>query len=110
MACSPPIEVAMDDLALVKIGDGGEPDMGVRAHVEFLAHQDLGRAGLIEEDEGADRPALDRRQNAANGEAAEILRLRNDDGFDQVGGIGVAKARVGQRQGAHGEDWSFYEG
>src|SRR5258706_134389 len=43
--------VAMHDLAVEQIGDGGEPDMRMRAYVDALAGAKLRRTHVIEEDE-----------------------------------------------------------
>ena len=64
----------MHDLALEQICHRRQADMGMGADIEPLAGaQDRG-AELIEEDEGADHPALGRGQHAADLEAvAQIL-------------------------------------
>ena len=46
--------VAMHDLAVEQIGDGGKPDMRVRADVESVAGAEFRRTEMIEENEGAD--------------------------------------------------------
>src|SRR4029434_8734295 len=61
--------VAMHDAALEEIGDGGEADMRMRAHVDAAAGRELDRAELVEEDERPDHTALRRRQHALHGEA-----------------------------------------
>ena len=81
--------VAMEHLALEQIGDGGEPDVRVRAHVDALADQELGRPHLVEEDEGPDHLLLRGRQGAPHLETAEIAGTRHDDVLD-----GVARARI----------------
>ncbi len=53
----------MQDLAVEQIGDRGEPDVRMRAHVDALAGQELGRPHLVEEDERADH--LPRRDGSA---------------------------------------------
>ena len=63
--------------------------MGVRAHVDAAADQELGRPHLVEEDEGPDHLLLGRGQGPAHLEAAEIAGARHDDVLD-----GVAGARV----------------
>ena len=72
--------VAVHDLAVEQVGDGGEPDMRVRAHVEAVAGTEFGRAHMIEEDERADHARLRRRQRAAHREVAEIGGARHDHG------------------------------
>ena len=44
----------MLELAAIEIGDGGEADMGMRAHVDALSGEELGRPHLVEEDERPD--------------------------------------------------------
>ena len=56
----------------------------MRAHIDALADQELGRPHLVEEDEGPDHLLLRRRQRAAHLEAAEITRARYDDMLDGV--------------------------
>ena len=48
-----PGAVAMMEVAAIEISDGAETDMRVRPHVNALSGQELGRPGLVEEDEGA---------------------------------------------------------
>jgi Tfp pilus assembly protein PilF len=60
------LAVAVHDPAVEQIGDGGEADVRVRAHVDALARHELHRAHLVEEDEGADHLALAVRQGAAH--------------------------------------------
>ena len=43
--------VAMHDLAVEQIGDGGEPDMRMRPHVDAVAGLEHRRAEMVEEDE-----------------------------------------------------------
>ena len=66
----------MHDLAIEQVGDGGEPDVRMRAHVDAGADEKLGGPHLVEEDEGADHLAPRRRQRAAHGKAAEIAGAR----------------------------------
>ena len=75
----------MHDLAVEQVGDGGEPDMRMRPHVEAVAGLEHGRAEMIEEHERADHARLRRRQRAAHREAvAEIGGARHDHGLDRV--------------------------
>ena len=74
--------VAVHDLAVEQVGDGGEPDMRMRPHVEAVAGAELGRAEMIEEHERPDHARLHRRQRAAHREAvAEVGGARHDDRF-----------------------------
>ena len=54
IGCSVPRLSRCDDLALEQVGHGGEPDVRVRAHVDALPEQELGRPHLVEEDERPD--------------------------------------------------------
>ena len=80
----------MHDLALEQIGDGREPDVGMRAHVDTGADQELGRAHLIEEDERSDHLLARCGQRAAHLEAAEVAGTRHDHLLDGVAGEGIA--------------------
>ncbi len=66
--------VAMHDFAVEQIGDGGEPDMRVRPHVDAVAGAEHRRSEMIEEDERPDHARARRRQRAMHLEAAEIDR------------------------------------
>src|SRR3981189_1862466 len=75
--------VAMQDLALEKVGDGGEPDVRVRAYVEALCRRERHRSHLVEEHERADAAPLGRRHRAAHLEAvAEVARARANHCFE----------------------------
>ena len=82
--------VAVHDLAVEQEGDGGEPDMRMRPHVDALAAAELRRPEMVEEDERADHAPLAVGQRAAHREAAEIDAARNDHQFDGVAGRRVA--------------------
>src|ERR1700722_15098898 len=69
--------VAMDDLAIKQKRHGGEPDMGMRPHVDALAGAELDRPEMVEEDEGPDHAPLDVGQGAADAKAAEIDAARH---------------------------------
>ena len=58
--------------------------MRVRPDIDALTGQHLGRARLVEEDEGPDHLPLRRRQRTANLEAAEVAGPRDDEGLDRV--------------------------
>ena len=80
--------VAVHDLAVEQIGDGGEPDMRMRPHVEPVAGAELGRPEMVEEDERPDHARARRRQRAAHREAvAEIDRARHHHMRDRVASI-----------------------
>ena len=80
----------MHDLAVEQIGDGREPDVGMRAHVDTRADQELGRPHLIEEDERSDHLLAGRGQRAAHGEAAEVAGARHDHLLDGIAGARIA--------------------
>ena len=86
--------VAVHDLAVEQVGDGGKPDVRVRAHVDAGADQELGRSHLVEEDEGADHLPAHRGQRTAHREAAEVAGARHDDLLDGIARVPVAGDRV----------------
>ena len=73
--------VAMHDLAGEQIGDRGEPDVRVRAHVDGLrdTRREGHRADVVEEDERADHVPARERQHAPDFEAAEVAAALVDD-------------------------------
>ena len=75
----------MHDLALEQIGHRRQADMGMGADIEPLAGAKDRGAELIEEDEGADHPALGRGQHPADLEAvAQILDPGDDRHLDRI--------------------------
>ena len=94
--------VAVLEFATVEIGDRGEADVGMRAHVNALAGHELGRARLVEEDEGADHLPLGCRQCAAHFEAAEVTCTRDDQRLNGIDTDGVRAARLEGWIPAHG--------
>ena len=77
--------VAMHDLALEQICHRRQADMGMGADVESLASAQNCGAELIEEDEGADHPALGGGQHPADLEAvAQILDPGEDRHLDEI--------------------------
>ena len=76
--------VAVMEVAAIEVGDGAEADMRVRPDVDALSGQELGRPGLVEEDERPDHLPLRRRQGAPDLEAAEVAGARNDERLDRV--------------------------
>ena len=93
--------VAVLELALEEVGDGGEPDVRVRPHVDALAGDELRRPGLVEEDERPDHLPLRRRQRAAHLEAAEVAGARHDQRLDGVDGVAGRAGRVEAGVPAH---------
>ena len=94
--------IAMHDLAVEQIADGGEPDMGMRPHVEAIAVAEFSRSEMVEENEWSDHARTRRRQRPAYREAvAEVHRPRRDHIGERVAGVGVARRRVGAGKEAH---------
>ena len=64
----------MHDLAVEQVGDGREPDVRMRPHVDCArdARREIDRAHVIEEHERSDHSARRRRQHASDLEAAEV--------------------------------------
>jgi hypothetical protein len=84
--------VAVVHPAAEQVADGGQPDMRVRTHIHAARGQELGRAHLVEEDEGADHLPLRRGQRAAHLEPAQIAGTRDDhgvDGIDRIAGRAI---------------------
>ena len=102
------LAVAVHDAAVEQIGDGGEPDMRMRANVHALAGHELHRPEMIEEDEGPDHLALAVRQRAAHLESvAEVAGARHDDQLERVAGQGIAEHGIVGGQPAHGNSVIF---
>ena len=93
--------VSMQDLALEQVGEGRAVDVRMRAHVDALIGQELGRPHLVEEDERADHLPLGGRQGSAHRHLAEVHRARHDQGFDGSGARAVAERRLGAWIPAH---------
>src|SRR5436190_4217466 len=74
--------IAVVDRPGEEIGDGGEVDVRVRAHVDSGARIELRRPHLVEEDERPDRRALAMRQRAMDLEPAEIVS-RGQQGLEE---------------------------
>ncbi len=98
------LAVAVQDAAVEQIGDGGQANMRMRADVHALAGEELHRAEMVEEDEGADHLPLAMRQRAADLKSvAEIAGARHDDEIERVAGFGIAEHGVVGGLPAHGE-------
>ena len=91
----------MLELAAEEVGDGREADMGMRADVDALAGDELGRPHLVEEDERPDHLALRRGKRATNLEIADVARPRHDQGLDRLDGDGVGTDGIQRRVPAH---------
>ena len=100
----------MPDLAVEEIGDGGKPDMRVRADVERLPSPEDRRPHAVEEDEGPDQTALGGRQRAAHLEAANVLGAGNDHQLDRVAGKLIADFGIYSGEEAHGGEFRTAKG
>ena len=71
--------VAVGDLAVEQIGDGGEADVRVRAHVDAArdAGRELDRPHVVEEHERPDHPVLREGQHPPHLEPAQIAAPRS---------------------------------
>ena len=98
--------VPVVDLPLEQVGQRGKVDMRVRTHVNALIGQELGRAHLVEEDEGADHLALGGGQRTAHRHLAQIDRARDDQGLNGIDARGIAGHGVGAGGPGH-EGGSF---
>jgi hypothetical protein len=76
--------------------------MRMRADVDPLPGQKLGRAELLEEDERTDHLPLGRGQGTPHPEAAEVAGAGDDDGLDRIDGIADRDCRVEGGIPAHG--------
>src|SRR5579863_2784964 len=75
--------VAVNDLAVEQVGDGGQSDMRVWTHVQATPGAQYGRSHLIEEDKRPDHAALTAWEGPAHIKAiAKIVHRRDDDKFD----------------------------
>ena len=72
--------VAMHLRAVEQIGDGGQPDMGMRAHIDALAGRELHRPEIIKKYEGADAAPRYLRQEAGDEEAVAQIVCFSGDG------------------------------
>ena len=96
-----PQAVPVQDLSLDHPGDGGEPDMRVRPHVDAGAGQELRRPHLVEEHERPDHPPLRRRQRPAHLEPADVAGARDDDRVDRIAGWRRREAGILVGQNGH---------
>src|SRR5271165_1163638 len=93
--------VPMLELAAKEIADRRKPDVRMRAQVDALAADELGRPHLIEENERADQPPVRRGKRAAHLEAADVARTRNDQRFDRVDADRVRESGLERRVPTH---------
>src|SRR5690606_36285257 len=96
------LAVAMHDRPVKEIGHGRKADMRMRRHVHADAWCHLGRAHLVEENEGADHAAFCLWQSASALEIADIPGAGHDDEFKRLAGFAVARFRVEVWLPAHG--------
>jgi hypothetical protein len=75
--------------------------MRMRTDVERLPCPQNRRTHPIEENEGPDKPALCRRQGAANLEAANVLGVGDHHQLDLVAGEGIAGLGVTSGEKTH---------
>ena len=68
--------------------------MRMRPDVEAFAEMELGRAHLVEEDEGADHALADGGQRPADLKATEVMGAGDDHLLDRLAGAGIAQDRV----------------
>ena len=80
----------MPDFAFEQVGDRGEADVGVGPHVDAVAELELGRAHLVEEDEGPDHLLGCRGQRAPHLEGADVAGARHDHVLDGIAGAFVS--------------------
>ncbi len=80
----------MLDRAVEQIGDGGEVDVRVRAHVHPLAGIEPRRPELVDEDEWPDHRPLAARQRPPHLERAEVVGDRRDGLLDHYSSGSVA--------------------
>ena len=72
----------MHDRAVEQIGDGREPDMRMRAHVEARAGHERCGTDVVEKDERADGSHGERRQHSPHREAADVMLMRLQERVD----------------------------
>ncbi|MNT36887.1 hypothetical protein D3C72_1729980 [compost metagenome] len=91
--------VTVADGARPQIGDGGQADMRMRAHVDGRTGVHERRAHLVDEHERADAAGLQGGHCTAHFQAADVVHARGDDG----GHAGVLAGR--DQGGQHRMRW-----
>ncbi|ENN89042.1 hypothetical protein RHSP_01992 [Rhizobium freirei PRF 81] len=86
--------VEMTDFAVEQIGDGGKPDVRMRAHVERFARPQDRRPHAVEEDERPHQPPPAARKRAPHRKTAKVAGARNDEVLDRVAGEGITGLRI----------------
>jgi hypothetical protein len=94
--------VAVLDLTVEEVGDGGKADMRMRLDVEGFTGAQQRRAHAVEEDEGADEATLTARQRAADSKVADVARSRDDQVLDGVAGKAIAGLWICSGEEGHG--------
>ncbi len=85
----------MTDRAVVEIGQCGEANVRMRAHIHAAAGREIDRAEMIEEHKRTDLPSQAERQQTPNDETiAEIVQAGLDD-----------KVRCASHGNVPGEEW-----
>jgi hypothetical protein len=80
--------VAMEDLAVEEVGDGGQADVRVGSDVDAGAGFESRRTEVVEEDEGPERTQFGGGEEAAHQEtAADVAVTRGDDDLDAGTGV-----------------------
>src|SRR5688572_15576341 len=89
--------VAVHDLAFEKVGERGEADVGVRAHVHRArdARREVHRPHAVEEHERADHAALREGQHAPHFEAAKVAAPLLDHQVDHAFNLGLSWSIIG---------------
>jgi hypothetical protein len=77
-----PKTVAVHEFARIEVGDGCEPDVGVRPYIDSGSRREDRRPDVIEEDKRADGLQAAGWQHAPDAEAAEVARPALDDSND----------------------------
>src|SRR5262249_46231138 len=93
--------VAMHDLSVKQERDGGEPDMGMRPHVDALALAQHGGAEVVEENEWADHASAGMGEGALHRKAAEIEAARHDHELEDVPTRSVSRPGILTGKEAH---------
>ncbi len=93
----------MHDFAGEEIGERGEADVGMRAHVDAArnAARELHGSDVVEEDERADHATAVMRQHAADLEVADVPTSLLDDVGDDAPEVAALRACAPDRRPVH---------
>jgi hypothetical protein len=80
---------------------GGEPDVGMRPHIDALPGMEFRGAELVEKDERADHAPARMRQRAAHREMAHIDAARHEHQVDCISRVRIAERRILAGKEAH---------